>query len=208
MLHEADKSRSAIVLIEFQNEWLAEDGILQTRLVKDKEPFRAAVRNAARVLDSARRNGCTTAHAGLNLSSDPGYRLFNGGKNVLGLRKVIPVVRTWQEEGAKFAEPFVPRDDEYVVSGRSGASVLKNSTLDPFLRNNGIDTLFFMGFATHVCVESSMREAHDIGYNAYLVEDACAAFEQGQHEHVLRHVVHHFGETVTTESLISFIEGE
>lgn len=207
MLKDISKPQSALVLIEFQNEWLANDGILQTRLIKDKKPFKDAVRNAATVLDSARKHDFAIAHAGLDLSSDSDYKLFNRGKNVLGLRRIIPVVETWQEQGAQFVEPFVPRKDEYVVKGRSGASVLKNSTLDPFLRNNGINTLFFMGFATHVCVESSLREAHDLGYNAYIVEDACAAFEQEQHDHVLKHVVHHFGETITTESLISFIEG-
>ncbi|GAB7024442.1 cysteine hydrolase family protein [Salidesulfovibrio brasiliensis] len=206
MLHDVKKDQSALVFIEFQNEWLAEDGVLQTLLIKDKKPFRDAVRNAASVLETAREHGFPVAHAGLNLSADPGYRLFNGGQNVLGLRKAIPKAKTWQEQGSRFVEPFVPRNGEYVVSGRSGASVLKNSTLDPFLRNNGINTLFFMGFATHVCVESSMREAHDLGYNAYLVEDACAAFEESQHEHVLKHVVHHFGASITSDSLTSFIK--
>lgn len=207
MLHGITKSRSAIVLIEFQNEWLAEDGILQTRLIKDKEPFQAAVQNAAKVLESARKYNFTIAHAGLDLSLDPTYRLFNQGKNVLGLRKAIPMAKTWQKDGSGFVEPFVPKEEEFIVSGRSGASVLKNSTLDPFLRNNDIANLFFMGFATHVCVESSLREAHDLGYNAYIVENACAAFEEAQHEHVLKHVVHHFGESVNFESLINFIKG-
>lgn len=207
MMNNISNRKSALVFIEFQNEWLADDGILQTRLIKDKKPFNDAVMNAARVLKTARKHGSVIAHAGLDLSSDPDYMLFNRGQNVLGLRKVIPVVKTWQEQGSRFVEPFVPRGNEYLVKGRSGASVLKNSTLDPFLRNNGINTLFFMGFATHVCVESSLREAHDLGYNAYIVEDACAAFEQEQHDHVLKHVVHHFGESITTESLISLIEG-
>lgn len=89
--------------------------------------------------------------------------------------------------------------------GRS-APVLRNSTLDPFLRKNGINTLFFMGFATHVCVESSLRDAHDLGYNAYMVEDACAAFEAIQHEHVRRHVVHHFGEEISSMECIAIME--
>lgn len=207
MLHDITRERSALVFIEFQQEWLSKDGILQQRLIKDREPFRAAVENGAKIIESARANGWTVVHAGLDLSADPNYLIFNGGKDVLGLRQAIPRAGTWRDEGIDRPAPFAPLEGEFTVSGRSGASVLKNSTLDPFLRNRRIDTLFFMGFATHVCVESSLREAHDMGYNGYLVEDACAAFERAQHEHVRKHVVHHFGAETDTAELTAFMEG-
>ncbi len=201
------KQHAALIPIEFQHEWLSPDGRLQQVLIKDKAPFKAAVAAAEKVLEAARQHDLAIAHAGLNMRTDPEYLLFNQGKNVLGLRKAIPTAGTWMESGSQFVEHFVPRQGEFVVSGRSGASVLKNATLDPFLRNRNINTLFFMGFATHICVESSLREAHDLGYNAYIIEDACAAFEQAQHEHVLKHVVHHFGQAITSAQLIAFLEG-
>lgn len=197
-----DRARTALVLIEFQREWLADDGTLQTLLVEDKAAFRRAVDNAAGVLDAARSGGWTIAHAGLDLRHDPDYALFNGGRDVSGLRAAIPKAGTWTGDGAQYVEPFVPRRGEFQAVGRSGASVLKNATLDPFLRNRGITTLLLMGFATHVCVESSLREAHDLGYNAVMVHDACAAFEAVQHEHVRRHVVHHFGTEIGSGALV------
>jgi len=132
--------------------------------------------------------------------------LFHGGSGVLGLRRAIPAAGTWRGTGAERVEPFVPRAGEFVAVGRSGASVLKNSTLDPFLRNNDINTLVLMGFATHVCVESSLREAHDLGYNAWMVTDGCAAFDRSQHDHVCRHVVHHFGASTEASALIERLE--
>ncbi|EGB15986.1 isochorismatase hydrolase [Pseudodesulfovibrio mercurii] len=207
MLYDIDKERSALVFIEFQNEWLSDEGILQRRVIKDLDAFRDAVRTGARIIESARSNGWTVVHAGLDLRDDPDYLLFNGGRDVLGLRGAIPRAGTWRDKGVERPAPFAPLRGEFVVAGRSGASVLKNSTLDPFLRNRRIDTLFLMGFATHVCVESSLREAHDMGYNAYLVEDACAAFERAQHEHVRKHVVHHFGAETNGAELIARMEG-
>jgi nicotinamidase-related amidase len=207
MLHDITRERSALVFIEFQREWLAEDSVLRQKVIKDREPFRAATENGARIIQSARANGWTVVHAGLDLNADPGYLIFNGGDGVLGLRQAIPRAGTWRGDGADRPAPFAPLQGEFVVSGRSGASVLKNSTLDPFLRNRRIDTLFLMGFATHVCVESSLREAHDMGYNAYLVEDACAAFERAQHEHVRKHVVRHFGAETNTAELTAFMGG-
>jgi len=196
------KDRSALIFIEFQHEWLSPEGVLQQRLIVDKEPFQHSIGQAAKVLETARKTGWTIAHAGLDLSDDRQFRLFGGGHNKLGLRGAIPKAGTWDAAGSRFVEPFVPRAGEFVSKGRSGASVLKNATLDPFLRNNDINTIFLMGYATHVCVESSLREAHDLGYNAYVVSDACAAFERAQHEHVLKHIVHHFGEVTDAQSLI------
>lgn len=86
-----DKNRSAFVFIEFQAEWLAEDGLLFQRLVQDKDAFLNAVSQTGLILAAARRNSCNIAHAGLDLRYDPTYRLFGGGQNVLELRAAIQV---------------------------------------------------------------------------------------------------------------------
>lgn len=197
--------RSAFVFIEFQSEWLNEEGKLFQLLVQDKTPFRQAVANGARVLQAARAREATVVHAGLDLRADPHYRLFGGGRDVLGLRAAIPRAGTWTGAGAQFVPPFVPQGDEFVTAGRSGASVLKNSTLDPFLRNNRIDTLFLMGFATHVCVESTLRDAHDSGLNVVVVTDACAAFNLAQDEYFRQHILHHFGAGMATAEVLELL---
>ena len=206
LFSDFDKNRSAFVFIEFQAEWLAEDGLLFQRLVQDKDAFLNAVSQAGLLLAAARRNSCTIAHAGLDLRDDPTYRLFGGGQNVLGLRAAIPQAGTWTGLGAAFVPPFIPLPGEFIVHGRSGASVLKNSTLDLFLRNNRIDTLFLTGFATHVCVEPTLRDAHDSGLNVFVVKDACAAFTRAQDEHFYQHILHHFGASIDVATLVKRLE--
>jgi len=199
-----EKDRTAIVFIEFQREWLDDDGKLFVNLVEDKAAFRRAEQRAALVLAAARENGWNIAHAGLDLRHDPGYQVFGSGDGA-GLKRAIPAAGTWTGSGAEFAPPFVPVAGEFQVRGRTGASVLKNSTLDAYLRNNRIDTIVLLGFATHVCVESTLREAHDLGLNAFLVTDGTAAFTEAQHDHVLAHVVHHYGRALDSETLIELL---
>lgn len=197
-----DPARSAFVFIEFQNEWLAPAAPLN-RLMQDRPQFEQAVANAAALIDGARRNGFPVVHAGLSLVGDPGYLLFGRGVGKGGLRGAIPRAGTWRDPGrAAFPEPFAPRPGEFVVAGRSGASVLANSNLDAYLRNNRIDQIYLLGFALHVCVESTLRQAHDLGYEATVVSDAAPAFTATQREHVLRDVVHHFGHHVTAAQLL------
>ncbi len=201
-----DKARTALVFIEFQNEWVASEGTLRQLLVKDEEQFQTAIDNAARILEAAREAGWTIAHAGLDLRRDATYQIFGDASRALGLRRAIQNAGTWTGDGARFPEPFTPRPGEFVVAGRSGASVLTNSTLDAFLRNNDINTVVFMGFATHVCVESSLRQAHDLGYNAYVVTDAVGAFEDHQNTYFRDQVLHHFGASISTGGLIDLVE--
>ncbi len=200
-----NKESTAIVFIEFQQEWLSADGTLRQLLIKDEDDFNAAVQRAERILKTARDNGWRVVHAGLDLRGDPDYMLFNYGRGMSGLRAAIPKAGTWTGEGAEFAAPFVPRQGEFVVRGRSGASVLKNSTLDPYLRNAGVDTIVFLGFALHVCVESSVREAHDLGYNVIVPTDASGVFESGQRAYFEDRVIHHFGEKISTDDLLKLL---
>lgn len=200
-----DKARTAVVFIEFQAEWLAEDGLLYKGLVTDKAALHNAVEQAENVLAAARKHSWQIVHAGLDMRNDPTYKIFAGGKTVMGLRAAIPTVGTWTGKGAEFVAPFTPQQNEFVVSGRSGASIFTGSNLNSYLKNNKIDTLIMMGFATHVCVESSLREAHDAGYNVYIVTDASAGFIQEQDAYFAKHVLHHFGAGVSAIQLTELL---
>lgn len=198
-----DLARSAFVFIEFQNEWLDPAGPLN-RMMKDRALFESAVNNAAAILARARAVSANIVHAGLTLAGDPGYLVFAGGRGKSGLKGAIPGAGTWSDpDRLRFPEPFTPRRGEFVVAGRSGASVITNSNLDPYLRNNRVDHLYLMGFALHVCVESTLRHAHDLGYEVTVVNDAAPAFTAQQQEHVIEHVIHHFGRSVTTAGLLA-----
>ncbi|ENO84590.1 cysteine hydrolase [Thauera linaloolentis] len=203
-----DLARSAFVFIEFQNEWLDPAGPLN-RLMKDRALFESAVSNSAAILARAREASANIVHAGLTLAGDPDYLVFAGGRGKSGLKGAIPGAGTWiGQDRVRFPEPFTPRRGEFVVAGRSGASVITNSNLDPYLRNNRVDHLYLMGFALHVCVESTLRHAHDLGYEVTVVSDAAPAFTAQQQEHVIEHVIHHFGRSVTTAELLAGLAGE
>lgn len=199
---DIDRSRSALIFIEFQNEWLDPDAPLN-QLIEDRSQFENGVRNAALIIEQARRSGFPVVHAGLSLVDDPTYSIFGGGHGKSGLKGAIPKAETWRDpQRVAYAEPFVPEPGEFVVAGRSGASVLTNSNLDAYLRNNRIDQIFLLGFALHVCVESTLRHAHDLGYEVTVVSDAAPAFTATQRDHVISNVIHHFGHDITTEQLL------
>ncbi len=194
------KENSALILIETQNEWMHQDGKLYKALVKDKEMMHNSIANIDKALDYARKNNIAIIHVGLRF--EKGYPELANGKS--GLRKAIPNAETFpiNEFGSQFYDTVKPIPGEFVVTGRVGASGFTGSNLDVFLRNNKIENLFLVGYATHVCVESTLREAHEKGYNTYLISDGTSAFNRMQQDYVLSEVVHHFGEHLTTEEFM------
>lgn len=96
-----------------------------------------------------------------------------------------------------------PIEGEFVVTGRVGASGFTGSNLDVYLRNNKIENIYLVGYATHVCVESTLSDAHQRSYHTYIISDATSAFNRMQQEYFLSEVVHHFGEHLTTEQFIN-----
>lgn len=192
--------KSALLLIECQNEWLSPQGKLQ-RLIEDREMFDQSAKNIEKALQHARKTGMPVAHVGLRFQA--GYPELANGQS--GLHQAIPVFGTFPLNGfgSQFYEPFKPVDGEFIVMGRSGASGFAGSNLDIWLRNNHIEKVYLTGYATHVCVESTLREAHDRGYHPCLISDACSAFNHIQQDYVLRHVVQHFGEHIPLEQFLS-----
>lgn len=200
-LQAQTKEKSALILIETQNEWMHRDGKLYRALVKDKEMMHNSIANIEKALDYARKNNIEVVHVGLRF--EKGYPELANGKS--GLRKAIPLAGTFpiNEFGSQFYETVKPNDGEFVVTGRVGASGFTGSNLDVYLRNNKIENLYLVGYATHVCVESTLRDAHEKGYNTFLISDGTSAFNRTQQDYVLSEVVHHFGDHLTTKEFMN-----
>ncbi|MCC4104738.1 isochorismatase family protein [Serratia ureilytica] len=196
---QSGEERAALVMIEFVNEWLAPQGKLQG-LIQDKPAFARSQEAGKLALEAARQARIPVIHATLQLSPD--YREL--GRKPFGLRGAIPKAGTWQKQdtGWQFSPPFAPKPNEFVISGRAGASAFAASDLDNYLRGQGITRLYLAGYATHVCIESTLRAAHDLGYEPVLLSDATAAFTAQQQQHVLNDVVHHFGWAMKTQTFI------
>lgn len=192
------KSRAALLLIETQNEWMHPKGKLNMALVEDQALLNNSIINIEKALHYARENNLTVIHIGLCF--EPGYPEL--GQATGGLRQAIPKAATFQAHafGTEFYESVQPLTGEFIASGRTGASAFTGSNLDTYLRNNKIDTLYLVGYATQVCVESTFRDAHEKGYDTWVISDATAAFNATQQQYFLDTIVHHFGHQLTTEA--------
>ncbi|MDF2692583.1 MAG: yecD [Labilithrix sp.] len=161
---------SALLLIEFQNEWLHPEGKLHG--LARAGMLDAAVARAREALEAARAASLPIVHAGLGFTR--GYPELGSARR--GLRAAIPRAGTFVNgtRASAFAEGFAPQGDELVVRGRTGASAFSGSNLDVLLRSQNIRHLYLAGFALHVCVQATAWAAQDLGYEVTVLEDWCS----------------------------------
>lgn len=132
-----------------------------------------------------------------------------------GVQQILWPVHCVQEtEGAAFASGWESgRIDEVFLKGSdseidSYSAFFDNARrhktgLEEFLRKKGIATLFFGGLATDYCVSYSVLDALSLGFETYLVTDACCGIDSqpGDVEKALKEIEKRGGQLVTVEAV-------
>lgn len=94
-----------------------------------------------------------------------------------------------------------PRKSEIVLNKITNGCFTSTS-LDLILRNLNKDTLILTGVHTNNCVETTARQAVDLGYHTVIVEDATATFDPESHNATLRTFRRLLGKVCQTEEII------
>src|SRR5260370_20662996 len=81
--------------------------------------------------------------------------------------------------GGEFHPEFGPRDGDVVVLEHWAQSGFANTDLDAQLTPHGIETNILFGMVATTCIDGAARFGMELGYNATLIKDATAAFDQG-----------------------------
>lgn len=76
-------------------------------------------------------------------------------------------------EGAELVEALRPRKAELVIQKHHPNSFLETE-LHMALEKDGVSDLVICGMMTHMCVDTTVRAAYDLGYQVMLISDACA----------------------------------
>ena len=79
------------------------------------------------------------------------------------------------EPGSDFVPALRPRPGELVIAKPGKGSFYATSSQEE-LQRRGITHLLITGVTTEVCVQTTMREANDRGYECLLVEDATESY--------------------------------
>jgi len=198
-----EPSKTAVLFIEYQNEFTTEGGALYGAVKECLEEY-GTLENSKKLMDAAREAGATIVHA--PISFDKGHNAIS--KEAYGILSAIKEGKSFTEGewSSEFCEVMKPVDDDIVVKGKTGLCSFSSTNLDFVLRQNGIENLVLAGFLTNCCVESTMRTAYEKGYKVYTVTDCCAATSVAGQKAAFEHTFGMFSIPTTSDVIIGAVK--
>jgi biuret amidohydrolase len=174
-----DQAHLALVVIDMQRDFL-EPGGFGAALGNDVSRLAPAVAPVAALLTAFRQLGLTIVHTKEchrpDLADCPPAKR-NRGNGTLRIGDPGPMGRILidGEPGSDFVPALTPQPGEVVIA-KPGKGAFWATTLQPELERRGVTHLLVTGVTTEVCVQTTMREANDRGYECLLVEDATESY--------------------------------
>ena len=180
-----DPGSTALVLIEYQNEFTSEGGALHGAVA---EVMKATdmLANSVKVLEAARKKGVAVMHAPITFAA--GYGELTRHPN------------TW---GAAIVDAMAPKEGDIVIEGKRGLDAFASTNLDFILRSKGIKTVLLGGFLTNCCVESTMRTAYEHGFEVITLTDCVAGTSIAEHENAIKYDYPMFSKPMRSADILS-----
>jgi nicotinamidase-related amidase len=174
-----EPDRLALVVIDMQRDFL-EPGGFGAALGNDVGLLALSVPNVGRLLAAFRKQGLAVVHTkechNPDLSDCPPAKLARGRVGLrIGQRGPMGLILIAGEPGNDFVRELAPWPGETVIA-KPGKGAFCATDFQEKLQGMGITHLLITGVTTEVCVQTTMREANDRGYECLLVEDATESY--------------------------------
>ena len=203
---QVDPRTTALVLIEYQNDFTTEGGTLHGAVEGVMEQ-NDMLEKTKRVIETARSSGATIVHAPITFA--PGYGELGDPDKVYGILKGVVdsnsfVKGSW---GAEICDEVAPQEGDIVVEGKRGLDAFATTNIDFILRSRGVETVVLGGFLTNCCVESTMRTAYEKGYDVITLTDCTAATSEEEQQAAVTKDYPMFSQPMTGSEFTAVLEG-
>jgi ureidoacrylate peracid hydrolase len=174
-----DLARTALLVVDMQNAFAHKGGYFDL-VGLDITPIQRIIEPCRKVINAAHATGIRIIYLQMGCSQDLSDRGSPDAPSsvksrVLSMMKEHPewkdkfyIYGTW---GAEIIEELKPREGDIVVKKQKHDGFI-GTNLDIILRTLTAKYLFFVGIATNICVESTLRHAFSLDYFPVLISDA------------------------------------
>lgn len=199
----------ALLVIDMQNGYCAAGGSYEKygcTIGAELERYKQIIPNIAKLIAMSRELKIPIFYT-QQVREQSGIDLFTKLHRIIPERRAeflsIPAVirGTWDAGIIDELQPAI--DDNIIVKRRDSA--FQDTELDLWLRSSYIDTVICTGVDTAICVENTLEEAFNTGYDVILVEDATASSWQKIGQASILKVAGSYGWVVKTDRLIEFL---
>ena len=171
--------KTALVIIDMQRDFV-EPGGFGASLGNDVSLLHTAIAPITALLAAWRARGWPIVHTRESHKADlsdcpPAKRMRGSPTQRIGEAGPMGRLLIRGEAGTSIIPELAPEAGELVID-KPGKGMFWSTGLHEMLHAQGVTHLVLTGVTTEVCVQTSMREANDRGYDCLLVEDATESY--------------------------------
>lgn len=200
------KINPALIVIDVQNGFVSKRGSYDL-LGMETYHYREIIPNIAYLIKICRNAGIPVFYtqavreaSGIDLLTNS-HRILPKSREERIMKKPICVRGTWD---ADIVEDIKPLDQDYIVVKRRD-SAFHDTEIEVWLRSLGVDTIIFSGIDTSICVETSLRDAFNIGYDVVLISDATASSSKKHYDSTLDNVKGYYGLVMSLKEFSQYL---
>ena len=192
--------KTLYLVMDLINDLVHQDGANRTGLAAEVER-RHVLTHSKIAIAKARSDGIPVGYVIVGWSQD--YREWPANSPMFGPAREHQLLKldTWSTQ---IHEAVAPEKEDYIII-KHRVSPFYGTNLEPILRAQNISRLVMSGVSTNYVMQSAVREAHDRGYEVVILEDACSALSEEEHQWAIKGLSRMA--QVTTSNTFTFASG-
>lgn len=189
---------TALLLIGFQNDYFAKDGILHSAL-ENSEQVGTILSNTLNLIKTLLPT--ETVIAATPIIFTPDYSELNDPIGILKIIKDNGAFRSNTVGAETIAEVEDLSGNIVTLPGKRGLSCFSNTELHKVLQEHNITHVIIAGAVTSLCIDTAGREAADLGYRVTIISDCTVARTTFEQEYYLNEIMPLYANVMSSKDI-------
>jgi len=189
--------KTAIVLIGFQNDYFAKDGILQG-VVEESSKVTGVLRNTLNLI----RNTEDVLMISTPIVFSENYSELIDPIGILKTIKDVGAFKKGSSGSQTINELDEFKDKIIEIPGKQGLNAFINTSLEAVLKKNHITKIAFAGTVCSLCIDSTARSAFDKGYKVTMLSDCISGRTVFEQEFFCKEIFPLYATVINSKELI------
>ena len=197
----------ALIVIDVQNGFVSRGGSYDLLRI-DTSNYKTIIPTIRNLIDACRLYGIPIFYtqavresSGIDLLTKT-HKILPRSREERIKKRPICVRGSWD---AEIVDEIKPSQADHVVLKRRD-SAFHDTEIAVWLRSLSVNTIIFCGIDTSICVETSLRDAFNLGYDVVLISDATASSNEKHYESTLENVKGYYGLVMDLSEFISHLD--
>ena len=192
-------SKTALLLIGYQNDYFAKDGILAS-VIEESSRVSGVLKNTLALLENFGSEFGLVVTTPIIFTRD-----YSELDNPVGILKTIKEVGAFKsgETGSETIEELNRFEDLiHEIPGKRGLNAFSNTDLEKLLMSHDVEQLVLAGTVTSICIDSTGRHAAESGYEVTVLSDCTSGRTVFEQDFYCESIFPLYGNVLTSSELV------